>query len=35
MMDVEWSDLCCQIMDDMINGKWKKGMYRDVPGVIR
>ncbi len=34
IMDFEFSDLLEKIMDDMLDGKWKKGMYRDVEGVI-
>jgi hypothetical protein len=34
ILDVEFSDLCYQVMADMLDGKWKKGMYRDIPGVI-
>lgn len=34
IVEPEFADLCNQIMDDMLNGKWKKGMYRDIPYVI-
>lgn len=33
--DKEFTDLCCKCMDDMINKKWQKGMYRDVAGVVQ
>ena len=34
IIDPEFSAFCCQVMDDMLDGKWKKGMYRDVKSVI-
>lgn len=34
IVEPEFAELCDQIMDDMIDGKWKKGMYRDLPYVI-
>ncbi len=34
IVDPEFGDLLNRIMTDMLEGKWKKGMYRDVPGVI-
>lgn len=34
ILDKEFSDLCFRVMKDMLDGKWKKGMYRDVPKVI-
>jgi uncharacterized protein (UPF0261 family) len=34
IMDVEFTDLLDRVMDDMLAGRWKKGMYRDIPGVI-
>ena len=34
IVEKEFADLCNQIMDDMISGKWKKGMYRDMPCVL-
>jgi len=34
IIDPEFGDLLSQCMSDMLAGKWKKGMYRDVPGVI-
>ena len=35
ILDKEFSDLCFKVMKDMLDGKWKKGMYRDVPKVIK
>lgn len=34
ILDPEFGDLCNKCMGDMLDGKWKKGMYRDVPGVV-
>ena len=34
IVEPEFADLCCRIMDDMLSGKWKKGMYRDLSYVI-
>jgi len=34
IVDKELGDLTNLIMRDMLEGKWKKGMYRDYPGVI-
>lgn len=34
IVDPEFGDLCNRCMGDMLDGKWKKGMYRDVAGVI-
>ncbi len=34
IVDPEFGDLLNQIMSDMLAGKWKKGMYRDVNGVV-
>jgi uncharacterized protein (UPF0261 family) len=34
IVDKEFGDLLNRCLADMIDGKWKKGMYRDVPGVI-
>lgn len=34
ILDPEFADLCNKCMGDMLDGKWKKGMYRDFPGVI-
>lgn len=34
IVEPEFADLCNQIMDDMLEGKWEKGMYRDNPYVL-
>ncbi|MBU9735607.1 Tm-1-like ATP-binding domain-containing protein [Diplocloster agilis] len=34
IVDPEFGDLLNQIMADMLDGKWKKGMYRDQKGVV-
>lgn len=34
IVEPEFADLCNRIMDDMLDGKWKKGMYRDMPYVL-
>jgi uncharacterized protein (UPF0261 family) len=34
ILDPEFSDLLCRAMGDMLDGRWRKGLYRDVPGVI-
>lgn len=34
IVEPEFADLCCKIMDDMLSGKWEKGMYRNLPYVI-
>lgn len=33
--DAAFSALCCCCMDDMLDQKWKKGMYRDIDGVVK
>lgn len=33
--DKEFSELCCKCMDDMLNQRWKPGMYRDIKGVVK
>lgn len=33
--DEAFTDFCCQCMDDMLDGKWQKGMYRDVTGIVK
>ena len=33
MNDPEFGELMANMLDDMIKGKWKKGMYRDLPYV--
>ena len=34
ILDVEFTDLLTRCMGDMLDGKWKKGLYRDVKGVV-
>jgi len=34
ILDTEFTDLLTRCMGDMLDGKWKKGLYRDVKGVI-
>ncbi len=34
IVEPEFAELSCRIMDDMLAGTWKKGMYRDLPYVI-
>ena len=34
IVEPEFGDLLNQIMADMLDGKWKKGMYRDQKGVV-
>ncbi|KZL88988.1 Tm-1-like ATP-binding domain-containing protein [Clostridium magnum] len=34
IVEPAFGDLCNKIMSDMIDGKWKKGMYRDIENVI-
>ena len=34
IVDKEFGDLLNTCMGDMLDGKWKKGMYRNVAGVI-
>ena len=34
ILDPEFSDLATRAMGDMLDGTWRKGLYRDVPGVI-
>lgn len=34
IIDGEFANLLNQIMGDMIEGKWKKGMYREIKGVV-
>jgi hypothetical protein len=35
ILDKEFSDLCYKVMSDMLDGKWVKGLYRDVPKVLK
>lgn len=34
ILDATFSDLATRAMGDMLDGTWRKGLYRDVPGVI-
>ena len=34
LLDDEFVDLLNTCMDDMLDGKWQKGMYRDQKGVV-
>jgi hypothetical protein len=34
ILDSEFADLLCRAMGDMLDGRWRKGLYRDIPGVI-
>jgi uncharacterized protein (UPF0261 family) len=34
ILDVEFTDLLTRCMSDMLDGKWKKGLYRSIKGVI-
>ena len=34
ILDVEFTSLLTRCMGDMLDGKWKKGLYRDVKGVV-
>jgi len=34
ILDPEFADLLTRCMGDMLDGTWRKGLYRDVPGVI-
>lgn len=34
IVEPAFGDLCNRIMSDMIDGKWEKGMYRDIENVI-
>ncbi len=34
ILDPEFSDLATRAMGDMLDGAWRKGLYRNVPGVI-
>ncbi len=35
ILDDEFVDLLNRCIDDMLDGKWKKGMYRDITGVVK
>ena len=34
ILDPGFSDLATRAIGDMLDGTWRKGLYRDVPGVI-
>ncbi len=34
ILDPEFSDLANRAMGDMLDGTWRRGLYRDVPGVL-
>ncbi len=34
ILDAEFADLLCRCMGDMLDGRWRKGLYRDAPGVL-
>jgi uncharacterized protein (UPF0261 family) len=34
ILDQEFADLLNRCMGDMLDGTWRKGLYRDVPGVL-
>jgi hypothetical protein len=34
ILDPEFSDLATRAIGDMLDGTRRKGLYRDVPGVI-
>ena len=34
ILDPEFADLLTRCMGDMLDGTWRKGLYRDVPGVV-
>jgi uncharacterized protein (UPF0261 family) len=35
ILDDEYVELCNTCMDDMLEGTWKKGFYRDMPKVVK
>jgi uncharacterized protein (UPF0261 family) len=35
ILDDEYVELCNKCIDDMLEGRWKKGLYRDMPKVER
>jgi uncharacterized protein (UPF0261 family) len=35
ILDDEYIDLCNRCIDDMIDGTWKKGLYREMPKVVK
>ena len=34
LLDDEFVNLLNTCMGDMVDGKWQKGLYREVPGVL-
>ncbi len=34
ILDPEFAGLLTRVMGDMLDGTWRKGRYRDVPGVV-
>jgi hypothetical protein len=34
LLDEAFADLLNRCMGDMLEGKWRKGLYRDTPGVL-
>ena len=34
ILDPEFADLVTRCMGDMLDGTWRKGGYRDLPGVV-
>jgi uncharacterized protein (UPF0261 family) len=34
ILDDQFAELLNKCMDDMLDGKWRKGFYRDIPGVV-
>ena len=34
ILNPEFADLLTRVMGDMLDGTWRKGRYRDVPGVV-
>ncbi len=34
ILDPEFSDLLTRIVGDMLDGAWRKGRYRDLPGIV-
>ena len=34
ILDAELSDLATRAMGEMLDGTWRKGLYREIPGVL-
>jgi hypothetical protein len=34
ILDPEFSDLATRAMGDMLDGTWRRGLYRDGPAVL-